>query len=123
MDQVTHLDDTMSSNTSSNKGGETTRHSNAPRIGTKLPNQPERVREMQTGCDEMSTIMAKMKVNRALRKSVPPSADTLYFSGEHILVFRENKKGFNGPFQISHVLGITVYVLISGGSVKPFSRA
>jgi hypothetical protein len=71
-----------------------------PRIGTKLLNQTERVRAMLTACDEMRTVMAKMKVNRALRKSVPPSADTLYFPGEHVLVFRENTKGFEGPFQI-----------------------
>jgi hypothetical protein len=78
---------------------------------------------MLTACEDMRTIRAKMKINRALRKSVPPSADTLYFPGEHVLFFRENTKRFEGPFQISHVLGKPVYVTTSGGRFKLFSRA
>jgi Reverse transcriptase (RNA-dependent DNA polymerase) len=94
-----------------------------PRIGTKLPNQPERVRAMLTACEEMRTILAKSKVNRALRRAVTPAADSIYTSGDEVLVFRENPAGFTGPFKVASVLDKTVYIQYPDGTIRPFSCA
>jgi hypothetical protein len=81
-----------------------------PRIGTKLPNQPKRVNEMLTACEEMRTMLEKSKVNRALRRAVIPAADSNYTSGDEVLVFPENPAGFTCPFRLASVLDKTVYI-------------
>ena len=94
-----------------------------PRIGTKLPNQPMRVKALISACEEMRSIMARSKVNRAIRRAVPAAADKVYLPGDEVLVFRENPGGFDGPFTISNVEGKTVYVRTASGITKPFSCA
>jgi len=93
-----------------------------PRIGTKLPNQPERVRALLAAREEMRVIMAKSKVARALKRAVPPSADEVYAVGDQVLVFREEPEGFVGPFMIEQLDCKTVYIR-DGNSLRPFSRA
>jgi transposase InsO family protein len=92
-----------------------------PRIGNKLPKQPERVQAMISARHEMREIMAKLKVSRALRRAVPPAADTVLVPGDLVLVFREDPEGFSGPFTVQNVVSKTVFVTNDQGNVKPFS--
>jgi hypothetical protein len=68
-----------------------------PRISTKLPNQPARVKALNTACEEMRSIMARSKNSRAFRRAAPPATDIIYMPGEEVLVFRERPPGFVGP--------------------------
>jgi hypothetical protein len=43
---------------------------------------------------EMRNILAKLRVTRALRRSVPPAADILFVPGDQVLVFREDPEAF-----------------------------
>jgi hypothetical protein len=65
-----------------------------PRIGTKLPKQPERVQAMISARKEMREIVAKLKISRSLRRAVPPAADNVFSPGDLVLVFQENPEGF-----------------------------
>jgi hypothetical protein len=91
-----------------------------PRVGTKLPNQLERVKAMLTARHEMGNIMAKLRVTRALRRSVPPAADIMFVPGDQVLVFREDPEGFTGPFTLDNVIAKTVYVRTSKGDINLF---
>jgi hypothetical protein len=70
-----------------------------PRVGTKLPNQPERVKAMLAARHEMRNIMANIRVTRALRRSVPPAADIVFVSGDQVLVSERTRRVLQVPLQ------------------------
>jgi hypothetical protein len=94
-----------------------------PGVGTKLPNQPERVKAMMAARHEMRNIMEILRVTRALRTSVPPATDIEFVPGDQVLVFREDPEVFTSPFTVDNVIAKTVYVRTSKGDIKPFSCA
>lgn len=66
----------------------------------------ERSNVAQTTGTEMSKLMAKVRISRALKHSVPSAADQQYNPGDEVLVWRENlisnKLGeWIGPFDVT----------------------
>ena len=106
-----------------------------PRVHTKSEKPPpkktlsERSKIAALARKECESIMAKMKVDRALRHRIPPNADHKYDIGSQILIWRErvhsNRIGeWMGPFKVIDVNYDAKQVFVRDckvGPARPFS--
>lgn len=63
---------------------------------------------------EMASISAKLRIQQALRSSLPPA--TLYNiePGEMVYVFREKEKDWRGPYKVDAVCEKQAYISVNG---------
>eukprot|EP00171_Calliarthron_tuberculosum_P003593 IDg3593t1 len=69
---------------------------------------------------EMKTIVAKQKVDMALKRKLPPAAKQVIKKCSKILIYQEKEKQWASPV-IAEVDGKTVRVYDHRGVLKPFS--
>ena len=60
-----------------------------PIIPSSLPNQSTRLQIMMKARKEMSPVIAKSALSRAMRMNVPSAANKVFRTGDEVLVFRE----------------------------------
>ena len=88
--------------------------------------QQQRFDAMKTARDEMMAITAQRRIREALKTYTRKSQPFIPEEGQHVLVYREGTKRFEGPFVVhSYDNRKTVHLLVpnSAGHVKvvPFS--
>lgn len=92
-----------------------------PINASKLPDQKSRMKAMANARKEMSTIVARDRVDRALRLRVPSASDSQISIGDEVLMFRENPIGkWMGPYVIADKKDKSI-ILNTGDRLLPAS--
>lgn len=87
-----------------------------PAVNMDLPIQKERMAALQTARKEMASIVARLRVQEALRYKIPPSTHFLIKLGDAVYFYREGKSGckrtgsWKGPFTVEKVTGKIITV-------------
>ena len=85
-----------------------------PFLNSKLPKQRDRMRMLMVARREMATIIAERRISRALSSKLPPSTQYLIETGDRVRVYREGKKLWEGPYNVTKICQKEVFVEIEG---------
>lgn len=85
-----------------------------PPLNTTLPHQKDIMAALNLSRNEMASMPARLRIQQALRSSLPPA--TLYNidPGEKVYVFREKQKDWKGPYEVDAICGKQVYLSVDG---------
>lgn len=79
---------------------------------------------MDTARKEYADILAKQRVQTALRKRPPPAAKQFYQVGQAVYVYREAEKRWTGPYLIVRVAEKQLWVDLGAKTgTLPFNRS
>lgn len=87
-----------------------------PAVNMDVPMQKERMAALQTARKEMASVVARLRVQEALRSKILPSTHFLIKPGDAVHVYREGKSGckrtgsWKGPFTVEKVVGKIITV-------------
>lgn len=73
-----------------------------PNFKTRIPQQIEWKETLKWAQAKMNSIIAELRVHKALLRNIFPAADKAYILGEEVLVYSETKKGL-GLFEFVYV--------------------
>ena len=85
-----------------------------------LPNQKARLQAMVDARLEMGRIVTEQRISRALRSKLPPAVLHNIKAGDNVLVYREAKKRWIGPYTVNRVEDKLAF-LSDGKTSRPFS--
>lgn len=89
-----------------------------PVIESEVPEQRERMEIIAAAQMEMNTIIAERRIAEALRRQAPSGIETVYEIGDEVLVYRERKDQWIGPYTITKIDGKIVSVQNSSGTYQ-----
>lgn len=81
-----------------------------PTVHASLPDQRRRMKALESARTEYATIVAKLRIDRALRAKVPPASKYIIVPGDTVYVYREGSKQFHGPLPVLRVEDKQIYV-------------
>ena len=99
-----------------------------PAVNMDVPIQKHRMAALQTARKEMSSIVARLRIQEALRSRLPPAAKYLIEPGDLVHIYREGNAStksqgeWKGPFKVVSVRGKQVTVDWDG-TTKHFNLA
>ena len=93
-----------------------------PIIPAKLPGQVARLNAMRQARKELSSMVAKSKLKRALKMNIFAAASKSFKIGDEVLVYREDPiNKWVGPFSVINVEGKMIHIDYNG-DLKLFSK-
>ena len=81
-----------------------------PPSSTPLLSHAARMEAMEIARLEMADIVAKQKIQRALRSRAPPASKYIINPGDDVYLHRENDLKWRGPFQVTRTFDKCVWV-------------
>ena len=91
-----------------------------PRIPLRkrhLPGMVDRMKAMDAARSEVSKLIARDRLKKAVKSNVPAAADKVIQVGEQVLVYKEKPiNQWIGPFHVRDVNAKTVFVDMNGGT-------
>ena len=91
-----------------------------PLSNKPLPNQRARLQAIVDARLEMGSIVSEQRITRALRSKLPPAVLHNKNAGDDVLVFREKKKRWVGPYKVNRVEDKMAFIT-DGKTTRPFS--
>lgn len=71
-----------------------------PAVDSEYPYQQTRIDAMSRARQEMDTVVAEIRIRKALASRIPRNADLSIEAGDKVRVFRETDNKYLGPYQI-----------------------
>lgn len=75
-----------------------------PVLNARLLAQRERREALETAKRELATIIADLRIQQELRSKLPPGTRYDVNSGDGVLVYREDKKEWMGPYRVTKMM-------------------
>ncbi len=94
-----------------------------PAVDLTVPNQKDRMNELEKARNEMATIVAELRLKTALASRVPRNADLSAAAGDLMRVFRETYKRYVGPLPIIRVDGTSIFPVRKPRSAVQYSSS
>ena len=91
-----------------------------PITNKPLTNQKTRLQAIVDARLEMGRIVTEQRIARALKSKLPPAVTHNLNPGDNVLVFREKKKRWIGPYRVSRIEEKRIFIT-DGKSTRPFS--
>ena len=91
-----------------------------PSPNSRSSEQQERFQALRAAKAEMETIIAESRIRRALHSKLPPATRYLIKPGDHVRVYRETSKRWEGPFTVTKTTPKIISVT-DGTKVRQFN--